>query len=65
MASVLAPPDDEIHEVKNVTHRNAVEIHVYGRDLANLPRLRFDPGTQTTAPFLTPNCNSTLREGIR
>jgi predicted metal-dependent enzyme (double-stranded beta helix superfamily) len=57
--SILLPPDDEIHEMKNVTDRNTVEIHVYGRDLTNLPRVRFDPERQTTAPFSTPkydNC---------
>jgi len=57
--SILIPPDDEIHEMKNVTDRNTVEIHVYGRDLVNLPRLRFDPEKQTIEPFSTPkydNC---------
>jgi predicted metal-dependent enzyme (double-stranded beta helix superfamily) len=57
--SVLIPPDDEIHEMKNVTDRNTVEIHVYGRDLAGLQRLRFDPRTQTVSTFSIPkydNC---------
>lgn len=57
--SSLIPPDNEIHAMKNVTDRNTVEIHVYGRDLANFPRLRFDLVTETTAPFSTPkydNC---------
>ena len=57
--SVLVPPDDEIHAMKNVTDRNTVEIHVYGRDLAGLRRLRFDPEKQTTATFSIPkydNC---------
>lgn len=53
--SVLIPPDDEIHQMKNVTDRNTVEIHVYGRDLADLPRLRFDTATGTTSTFSTPN----------
>ena len=57
--SLLIPPDDEIHAMKNVTDRNTVEIHVYGRDLVNLPRVRFDPEKQTTGTFSTPkydNC---------
>jgi predicted metal-dependent enzyme (double-stranded beta helix superfamily) len=59
MVSYLVPPDDEIHQMQNVTDRNTVEIHVYGRDLADFPRLRFDPEKQTTASFSTPkydNC---------
>ena len=57
--SSLIPPDDEIHAMQNITARNTVEIHLYGRDLANFPRLRFDLVTETTAPFSTPkydNC---------
>ena len=53
--SVLIPPDDEIHAMKNATDRNTVEIHVYGRDLTNLPRLRFDLEKQTIGSFSTPN----------
>ncbi len=51
MVSCLTPPDDDIHEMENVTDRDTVEIHVYGRDLAGLPRLRFDPAKKTTAFF--------------
>jgi predicted metal-dependent enzyme (double-stranded beta helix superfamily) len=57
--SILVPPDDEIHAMKNVTDRDTVEIHVYGRDLAGLQRTRFDPEKQTTATFSIPkydNC---------
>ena len=57
--SILIPPDDEIHQMKNVTDWNTVEIHVYGRDLAGLQRLRFDLEKQTTATFSIPkydNC---------
>src|SRR4029453_7952381 len=42
MVSCLVPPDDDIHEMNNVSDRNTVEIHVYGKDLAEMPRLRFD-----------------------
>jgi hypothetical protein len=45
MVSCLVPPDDDIHEMNNVSDRNTVEIHVYGRDLAEMPRLRFDIAT--------------------
>lgn len=52
---MLIPPDDEIYQMQNVTNRNTVDIHVYGRDLPNLPRLRFDPATGTTATCSPPN----------
>jgi predicted metal-dependent enzyme (double-stranded beta helix superfamily) len=41
--SCLMPPDDDIHEMNNVTKRDTVEIHVYGKDLADTLRRRF-PG---------------------
>lgn len=59
MVSCLVPPDDEIHEMNNVTQRDTVEIHVYGKDLADLPRLRFDVETKTVKSFASPkydNC---------
>lgn len=31
-------PGDEVHAMHNPTGRDTVEIHVYGRDLAGLPR---------------------------
>jgi 3-mercaptopropionate dioxygenase len=31
-------PGDEIHRMHNPTERDTVEIHVYGRDLVDLPR---------------------------
>src|SRR6478672_1455880 len=30
--SCLVPPNDDIHEMNNVSDRNTVEIHVYGKD---------------------------------
>ncbi len=54
MVSCLVPPEDDIHEMENVTDRNTVEIHIYGRDLANLPRLRFDVGNRTFKSFASP-----------
>lgn len=59
MVSCLVPPADDIHEMHNVTNRNTVEIHVYGKDLANLPRLRFDVDKKTLKTFASPkydNC---------
>ena len=59
MVSTLVPPDNDIHEMNNVTQRNTVEIHVYGKDLYNLTRLRFDPATKTVKTFTSPkymNC---------
>ncbi len=44
--SCLIAPDDDIHEMNNVTDRDTVEIHVYGKDLTEMPRLRFDVATK-------------------
>src|SRR3989337_3047049 len=59
MVSCLTPPDDDIHEMNNVTSRDTVEIHVYGKDLADMPRLRFDIAANSTKVFASPkydNC---------
>ena len=59
MVSCLLPPDDEIHEMNNVTQCDTVEIHVYGKDLADLPRLRFDVASRSIKTFASPkydNC---------
>jgi predicted metal-dependent enzyme (double-stranded beta helix superfamily) len=42
MVSTLLAPEDDIHEMLNVTEKNTVEVHVYGKDLANMQRLQFD-----------------------
>ena len=51
MVSCLIPPDDDIHQMNNVSTRNTVEIHVYGKDLANMPRLQFDIEKKTARTF--------------
>jgi predicted metal-dependent enzyme (double-stranded beta helix superfamily) len=59
MVSCLVPPDDDIHEMNNISSRDTVEIHVYGKDLADMPRLRFDINTKTAKTFASPkydNC---------
>ena len=59
MVSCLISPDDDIHEMNNVTDRDTVEIHVYGKDLTDMPRLRFDVMTKTAKTFASPkydNC---------
>ena len=59
MVSCLVPPDDDIHEMNNVSARNTVEIHVYGKDLAEMPRLRFDTANNSVKTFASPkyqNC---------
>ena len=59
MVSCLVPPDDDIHEMNNVSDRNTVEIHVYGKDLAEMPRLRFDVANDSAKTFASPkyqNC---------
>ncbi|HEX2931047.1 MAG TPA: cysteine dioxygenase family protein [Candidatus Binatia bacterium] len=59
MVSCLVAPNDDIHEMNNVTDRDTVEIHVYGKDLTDMPRLRFDLATKTAKTFASPkydNC---------
>jgi predicted metal-dependent enzyme (double-stranded beta helix superfamily) len=59
MVSCLTAPNDEIHEMNNVTDRDTVEIHVYGKDLTDMPRLRFDLETNAVKTFASPkydNC---------
>jgi predicted metal-dependent enzyme (double-stranded beta helix superfamily) len=59
MVSCLVAPADDIHEMNNVTDRNTVEIHVYGKDLTGMPRLRFDIASKAVKTFASPkydNC---------
>lgn len=59
MVSCLIAPNDDIHEMSNVTDRNTVEIHVYGKDLTDMPRLRFDTAIKVVKTFASPkydNC---------
>ena len=51
MVSTLQAPGDDIHEMLNVTQRNTVEVHVYGKDLANMQRLQFDAGQRKVKFF--------------
>jgi predicted metal-dependent enzyme (double-stranded beta helix superfamily) len=51
MVSTLLAPEDDIHEMLNVTEKNTVEVHVYGKDLANMPRLRFDVAKKSAKIF--------------
>lgn len=51
-------PGDEVHRMHNPTQRDTVEIHVYGKDLVDLPRKTWsDDGTEK--PLVSPkylNC---------
>jgi 3-mercaptopropionate dioxygenase len=49
--TLLVPEVDEIHRMDNDTDRATVEIHVYGKDLVNLPRYRYDLASQRMIPF--------------
>jgi predicted metal-dependent enzyme (double-stranded beta helix superfamily) len=51
MVSCLIAPNDDIHEMNNVTDRDTVEIHVYGKDLTDMPRLRFDTESKVVKTF--------------
>jgi predicted metal-dependent enzyme (double-stranded beta helix superfamily) len=56
--SCLLPPDDEVHAMHNPTGRDTVEIHVYGKDLAGLPRKTWS-ADGTEKPLVSPkylNC---------
>lgn len=51
-------PGDEIHAMHNPTDRDTVEIHVYGKDLAGLPRTQWSEDG-TAKPLVSPkylNC---------
>jgi len=59
MVSTLIAPQDDIHEMLNVTRKNTVEVHVYGKDLALMPRLQFDVAKNSVKIFASPkydNC---------
>ncbi|MBI4635259.1 MAG: cysteine dioxygenase family protein [Candidatus Rokubacteria bacterium] len=54
----LLTPGDEVHAMHNVTDRDTVEIHVYGKDLAGLARKTWEPDG-TVKPLVSPkylNC---------
>ena len=51
MVSTLIAPDNDIHEMLNTTLKNTVEVHVYGKDLANMQRLQFDLAKQSVKFF--------------
>lgn len=51
MVSTLVAPEDDIHEMLNVTQKNTVEVHVYGKDLANMQRLQFDVAKKAVKYF--------------
>ncbi len=51
MVSTLLAPEDDIHEMLNVTKKNTVEVHVYGKDLAHMQRLQFDVANKSVRFF--------------
>jgi predicted metal-dependent enzyme (double-stranded beta helix superfamily) len=51
MVSTLVAPQDDIHEMLNITQKNTVEVHVYGIDLANYQRLQFDVANKSVKFF--------------
>jgi predicted metal-dependent enzyme (double-stranded beta helix superfamily) len=52
--SCLLPPEDEVHAMHNPTDRDTVEIHVYGKDLAGLPRTTWS-ADGTAKPLVSPS----------
>ena len=51
MVSTLLAPENDIHEMLNVTKKNTVEVHVYGKELVNMQRLQFDVATRSVKFF--------------
>jgi predicted metal-dependent enzyme (double-stranded beta helix superfamily) len=51
MVSTLIAPANDIHEMLNATQKNTVEVHVYGKDLANMQRLQFDVAAKSVKFF--------------
>ena len=51
--TLLIPDTDEIHQMDNFTDRPTVEIHVYGNDLRNIDRSRYDLKTGIITSFKT------------
>jgi hypothetical protein len=49
--TLLVPGVDEIHRMDNDSGRAIVEIHIYGKDLVNLPRHRYDLADHRVIPF--------------
>jgi len=49
--TMLVPGVDEIHRMDNDSDRATVEIHIYGKDLVNLPRYRYDLTNNRVIPF--------------
>lgn len=56
--SCLLPPHTDVHAMHNPTDRDTVEIHIYGKDLAGLPRTTWS-ADGTPKPLRSPkylNC---------
>jgi predicted metal-dependent enzyme (double-stranded beta helix superfamily) len=45
--------DRDVHRVTCASNEPVVGIHVYGGDLAKIPRLKYDPDTGEVTPFQT------------
>jgi predicted metal-dependent enzyme (double-stranded beta helix superfamily) len=50
--SLLVPETDEIHALDNFSDRPTVEIHVYGADLVDLQRCRYDLETGAVSSYV-------------
>jgi predicted metal-dependent enzyme (double-stranded beta helix superfamily) len=50
---VCCTPDQDVHRVTCASPEPVVGIHVYGGDLAKIPRLKYDPETGEVTPFKT------------
>jgi predicted metal-dependent enzyme (double-stranded beta helix superfamily) len=50
---ICCTTDQDVHRVSCASGEPVVGIHVYGGDLAKIPRLRYDPETGEVTPFKT------------
>jgi len=57
--SLLLPPDDEIHNIRTTSSEPSCSLHIYGGNLTNVTRRRFDLETGRVHTFTAP----TPREG--
>lgn len=42
--AVVMPPGDDFHQVENASERASISLHVYGRDIGRIERLRWEDG---------------------
>jgi 3-mercaptopropionate dioxygenase len=49
--SLVIPPGQEIHSIRNPGDKPSISIHVYGGDLASMPRHRYEPDSDAVYDY--------------